>query len=141
MTEAKVTMEVRSADSATLAGSVSIIDVQGEITSFADAWGNFLAGKPSLTYDTSGFWDPASSQGDATIFGELGLEGEGLLLARIVLLAYLIVLGTVDWLLRSVYQDPTIGQLHQFQDFLLCQTFINDFPYFWGGEHLRHQGQ
>jgi len=36
MTEAKVTMEVRSADSATLAGSVSIIDVQGEITSFAE---------------------------------------------------------------------------------------------------------
>ncbi len=36
MTETKVTMEVRSADSATLAGSVSIIDVQGEITSFAE---------------------------------------------------------------------------------------------------------
>ena len=36
MTEAKVTMEVRSADSETLAGSVSIIDVQGEITSFAE---------------------------------------------------------------------------------------------------------
>lgn len=36
MTEPKVTMEVRSADSATLAGSVSIIDVQGEITSFAE---------------------------------------------------------------------------------------------------------
>ena len=35
MTEAKVTMEVRSAESATLAGSVSMIDVQGEITSFA----------------------------------------------------------------------------------------------------------
>ena len=36
MTETKVTMEVRSADSATLAGSVTIIDVQGEITSFAE---------------------------------------------------------------------------------------------------------
>ena len=36
MTEPKVTMEVRSADSATLAGSVSIIDVQGEITSLAE---------------------------------------------------------------------------------------------------------
>ena len=47
-----------------------------EITAFADAWQNFLPGKPTLSIDMSGYWDPASSQGDATIFGELGLEGE-----------------------------------------------------------------
>jgi len=47
-----------------------------EITAFADAWQNFLAGKPTLSIDVAGFWDPAASQGDATIFGELGLEGE-----------------------------------------------------------------
>jgi predicted secreted protein len=47
-----------------------------DITSFADAWQNFLAGKPTLVIDVAGSWDPASSQGDATIFGELGLESE-----------------------------------------------------------------
>ena len=56
--------------------SINFTVPEAEITSFADAWGNFLAGKPSLTYDGSGYYDPASSQGDATIFGELGLEGE-----------------------------------------------------------------
>lgn len=49
---------------------------EADITAFADAWQNFLAGKPTLTIDAAGSWDPASSQGDATIFGELGLEGE-----------------------------------------------------------------
>lgn len=43
-----------------------------EITSFADAWQNFLAGKPSLSIDGSGYWDPASSQGDAAMFAALG---------------------------------------------------------------------
>ena len=47
-----------------------------EITSFADAYQNFVAGKPKLSLSASGAWDPAASQGDATIFGELGLEGE-----------------------------------------------------------------
>lgn len=46
-----------------------------EITSFADAWGNFLAGKPSLSIDGSGYWDPASSQGDAAMFAALGGAG------------------------------------------------------------------
>jgi len=36
MTETKVTMEVRAANSALPTGSASIIDVQGEITSFAE---------------------------------------------------------------------------------------------------------
>ena len=49
---------------------------EAEITSFSDSWQNFLAGKPTATLDVSGFADLASSQGDATIFGELGLEGE-----------------------------------------------------------------
>jgi predicted secreted protein len=43
-----------------------------EITSFADVYQNFLAGKPGLTVDVDGSWDPASSQGDVTIFGDLG---------------------------------------------------------------------
>ena len=49
---------------------------EAEITAFADAWQNFLAGKPTVTIDVAGAWDPAASQGDVTIFNELGLEGE-----------------------------------------------------------------
>ena len=49
---------------------------EAEITSFSDAWQNFLAGKPTATLEGGGSWDPAASQGDATIFGELGLEAE-----------------------------------------------------------------
>tara|TARA_R110002020_G_scaffold308403_4_gene524084 strand:- start:810 stop:1217 length:408 start_codon:yes stop_codon:yes gene_type:complete len=49
---------------------------EAEITSFSDAYGNFLAGKPTATISIDGYYDPASSQGDVTIFGELGLEGE-----------------------------------------------------------------
>jgi predicted secreted protein len=49
---------------------------EADITSFSDSWQNFLAGKPTATLDVSGFADLASSQGDATIFGELGLEAE-----------------------------------------------------------------
>ena len=43
-----------------------------EITAFADAWKNFLAGKPSLSLNISGTVDLAASQGDATIFAALG---------------------------------------------------------------------
>jgi len=49
---------------------------EADITAFADAWQNFLAGKPTATLEIQGFWDGAASQGDATIFGELGLEAE-----------------------------------------------------------------
>ena len=49
---------------------------EADITAFADTYQNFLAGKPTATLDVSGFADLASSQGDVTIFGELGLEGE-----------------------------------------------------------------
>ena len=47
-----------------------------EVTAFADSYQNYLAGKPTATIDISGFADLASSQGDATIFAELGLEAE-----------------------------------------------------------------
>ena len=49
---------------------------EAEITSFADAWQNYVAGKPTATIDIDGYLDPAAAQGDATIFGELGLEAE-----------------------------------------------------------------
>ena len=49
---------------------------EGEITSFADVYQNFLAGKPGAQLSLDGFWDPAAVQGDETIFGELGLEAE-----------------------------------------------------------------
>ena len=45
---------------------------EAEITAFADAWGNFLAGKPTATMDVSGYADMAASQGDVTIFNALG---------------------------------------------------------------------
>ena len=45
---------------------------EAEITAFTDAYQNFLAGKPGLTYQGSGSWDGASNQGDATIFAALG---------------------------------------------------------------------
>jgi predicted secreted protein len=44
----------------------------GEITAFADGWQNFLAGKPTATLEIAGSWDPAASQGDDTIFNDLG---------------------------------------------------------------------
>lgn len=48
---------------------------EAEITAFADVYGNFLAGKPAITLDVGGSWDPAASQGDATIFAALGGVG------------------------------------------------------------------
>ena len=49
---------------------------ESEITAFGDSYQSFLPGKPTATIDIAGFADLASSQGDATIFGELGLEAE-----------------------------------------------------------------
>jgi predicted secreted protein len=68
-------------DSVALEDEVSSVTLnfsvpEADITAFADTYQNFLAGKPTATIDAEGNWDPASSQGDATIFGELGLEGE-----------------------------------------------------------------
>lgn len=47
-----------------------------EITAFTDAYGNVVAGKPTARIDISGSWDPTASQGDDTIFGELGQVGQ-----------------------------------------------------------------
>ena len=43
-----------------------------DITAFTDAYQNVVAGKPSAKMDVAGSWDPAASQGDATIFAALG---------------------------------------------------------------------
>ena len=45
---------------------------EGEITAFADAWGNFLAGKPNVKTDIAGALDMAASQGDVTLFAGFG---------------------------------------------------------------------
>jgi len=47
-----------------------------DITAFSDSYQVPVAGKPSAKMDIAGSWDPAASQGDITIFGELGLEAE-----------------------------------------------------------------
>ena len=49
---------------------------EADATAFADTYQVPLAGKPTVTLEIQGSWDPASAQGDATIFGELGLEAE-----------------------------------------------------------------
>lgn len=46
------------------------------ITSFADAWRNATPGKPTATIDIAGYGNMAASQGDITIFGELGQDAE-----------------------------------------------------------------
>ena len=56
--------------------TISFAVPEAEITAFADAWQNFLAGKPTATLELSGYWDGASGAGDITIFNELGLEAE-----------------------------------------------------------------
>ena len=45
---------------------------EATITAFGDAWQNFLAGKPTVQISGEGSWDPAASQGDATLFAALG---------------------------------------------------------------------
>ena len=45
---------------------------KADITAFNDAWQNVLAGKPALNISAAGSWDPAASQGDDTIFNDLG---------------------------------------------------------------------
>ena len=49
---------------------------EADATAFADTYQVPIAGKPTVTLEIQGSWDLASSQGDATIFGELGLEAE-----------------------------------------------------------------
>tara|TARA_Y100000310_G_scaffold71153_2_gene66990 strand:+ start:24 stop:449 length:426 start_codon:yes stop_codon:yes gene_type:complete len=45
---------------------------EADITSFNDAWQNFLAGKKGVVTEISGAYDPAASQGDKTIFDAIG---------------------------------------------------------------------
>ena len=45
---------------------------EAEITSFTDAYGNYLAGKPRASLSVEGYADMAAAQGDATIFAALG---------------------------------------------------------------------
>ena len=56
--------------------SINFTVPESDITSFNDSWQNFLAGKPTATISFSGPADLASSEGDITIFGELGQEAE-----------------------------------------------------------------
>jgi hypothetical protein len=44
----------------------------GEITSFTDAYQNFLAGKKSVTTELSGTLDMVAAAGDDTIFSAIG---------------------------------------------------------------------
>jgi len=46
---------------------------EAEVTAFSDVYGNFLAGKKSVTVDVAGSLDMAASQGDATIFDHITL--------------------------------------------------------------------
>ncbi|MAH47034.1 hypothetical protein CMI37_14500 [Candidatus Pacearchaeota archaeon] len=49
---------------------------EADATAFADSYQVPIAGKPTATVEVQGSLDPAGSQGDVTIFGELGLEAE-----------------------------------------------------------------
>ena len=54
-------------NSVTMSASVG----ESDVTSFADVYQNFLAGKKDITFDIAGTLDMAASQGDATIFDHL----------------------------------------------------------------------
>ena len=45
---------------------------EGDITAFADAWQNFLAGKKDVRTEIQGSLDPDASQGEATILAAIG---------------------------------------------------------------------
>ena len=44
---------------------------EADMTSFADAYQTFLAGKKTVATDIAGSYDPAAAQGDATIFAAI----------------------------------------------------------------------
>ena len=46
---------------------------ESEVTSFNDAYQNFIAGKKSVSFSVDGSLDLAASQGDATIFDHITL--------------------------------------------------------------------
>jgi cytolysin (calcineurin-like family phosphatase) len=43
-----------------------------EVTAFADGAKTYVEGKYGWNVSVQGAWDPAASQGDATIFGQIG---------------------------------------------------------------------
>lgn len=43
-----------------------------EVTAFGDSATTFVEGLPTSNYSVTGFFDPAASQGDATIFTRIG---------------------------------------------------------------------
>ena len=45
---------------------------EADITAFADAWQNFLAGKPNVSAELRGTLDMAASQGIKTLFAAMG---------------------------------------------------------------------
>lgn len=45
---------------------------EAEITSFADAWQNFLAGKPTVKAEISGVYDQATTAAKATLLAAIG---------------------------------------------------------------------
>ena len=45
---------------------------EADITSFADAWQNRVAGKPNVTTELDGKLDPAAGGGDVTLFEGIG---------------------------------------------------------------------
>jgi len=45
---------------------------EADITAFNDAWQNFLAGKPNVTTDISGYLDMTAGNGDITLYGLFG---------------------------------------------------------------------
>ena len=45
---------------------------EADITSYADAWQNFLAGKPSVKAELSGVFNPAAGAGKATLLAAIG---------------------------------------------------------------------
>ena len=68
-----------SFDSVALEDELSSISLdftvpEADITSYSDAYQNFLAGKKNITFDVSGALDPDfASDGDATIFDHITL--------------------------------------------------------------------
>ena len=46
---------------------------EADVTSFADVYQNFIAGKKNVTFSVDGSLDMAATQGDATIFDHLTL--------------------------------------------------------------------
>ncbi len=51
---------------------MSVDNNLAEVTAFADDGAEFVEGLPNSTFSLGGALDPAASQGDATLFGQIG---------------------------------------------------------------------